>query len=85
MKLWKSPALYFGILLILAIAGALIAPYALDWSRYRGDIAAYGSQLTGPHGLDRGPDLCQAVSVSETRHREGQGRQSRGRVRARSS
>jgi hypothetical protein len=47
MKLWKSPALYFGILLLLAVSGALLAPYLVDWASYRGDIERLGANLTG--------------------------------------
>jgi uncharacterized protein involved in outer membrane biogenesis len=55
MKLWKSPALYFGILLILLVSGALAAPYVIDWTRYRGDIEAFGSRLTGRAVKVEGP------------------------------
>jgi hypothetical protein len=47
MSLWRSPLLYFGILLILAAAAALAAPLYIDWGRYRADIEDVGRQLTG--------------------------------------
>jgi hypothetical protein len=55
MKLWKSPALYFGILLILILGGALSAPYTVDWGRYRADIEKFGTQLTGRAVKVEGP------------------------------
>jgi len=55
MKLWKSPALYFGILLILLVSGALVAPYVVDWSRYRADIEEFGTKLTGRGVKIEGP------------------------------
>jgi len=47
MKLWKSPVLYFGIALILAVAAAFIAPFVIDWSSYRTAIENYGTKVTG--------------------------------------
>src|SRR4029079_7364282 len=47
MKLWKSPVLYFGVLLLLAVSSALLAPYIVDWTRYRPDLEKAGSELTG--------------------------------------
>lgn len=47
MKLWKSPVLYFGIALVLAVAAAFIAPYIIDWGSYRMAIESYGSKVTG--------------------------------------
>jgi uncharacterized protein involved in outer membrane biogenesis len=47
MKLWKSPVLYFGIALVLAVAAAFIAPYVIDWGSYRTAIESYGSKMTG--------------------------------------
>jgi len=55
MKLWKSPALYFGILLILLVGGALAAPYLVDWSLYRADIEEFGTKLTGRSVTVEGP------------------------------
>ncbi len=47
MKLWKSPVLYFGIALILAVAAAFVAPFVIDWGSYRTAIENYGSKVTG--------------------------------------
>ncbi len=47
MKLWKSPVLYFGIALVMAVVAAFIAPYVIDWGSYRTAIEKYGRQLTG--------------------------------------
>src|SRR5438876_11008031 len=55
MKLWKSPALYFGILLILLVSGAIVAPHVMDWGQYRADIENFGGQLTGRTVTIEGP------------------------------
>ncbi|MBI3672244.1 MAG: AsmA family protein, partial [Rhizobiales bacterium] len=47
MKLWKSPVLYIGILLLAAVIGALAAPVVVDWNSYRPRLEAYGEELTG--------------------------------------
>jgi|GEM_PF-1262628 len=47
MKLWKSPVLYFGIALVLAVVAAFIAPYVIDWGSYRVAIESYGGKMTG--------------------------------------
>ena len=47
MKLWKSPVLYFGIVLVLAVAAAFLAPYVIDWGSYRSAIESYGSKAVG--------------------------------------
>ncbi|MFN0190840.1 MAG: AsmA family protein [Aestuariivirga sp.] len=47
MKVWKSPVLYLGVLLVLAVAGALAAPFVLDWDGYKPRLEAYGEKLTG--------------------------------------
>ena len=47
MKLWRSPVFYFGVLLVLAVAGALVAPYVVDWARYRPALEHYATELTG--------------------------------------
>ncbi len=47
MKLWKSPVLYFGIALVLAVVAAFIAPYVIDWGSYRSAIESYGSKIAG--------------------------------------
>ncbi|MFO0991755.1 MAG: AsmA family protein [Hyphomicrobiales bacterium] len=55
MKLWKSPILYIGVLLVIAVAAALAAPYVVDWGRYRPTIEAYGSDLAGRKVVVNGP------------------------------
>ncbi|MGB8314288.1 MAG: AsmA family protein, partial [Aestuariivirga sp.] len=47
MKVWKSPVFYFGIVLVLAVFGALLAPYVVDWGTYRSGLERYGQKLTG--------------------------------------
>lgn len=47
MKVWKSPVFYFGILLVLAVIGLLVAPFVIDWNAYRPRLEAYGQNLTG--------------------------------------
>ncbi|WP_421694736.1 AsmA family protein [Aestuariivirga sp.] len=47
MKVWKSPVLYFGVLLVVAVAALLLAPFIVDWNGYRADLEAYGKKLTG--------------------------------------
>lgn len=55
MKLWKSPVLYFGILLVLALVALLAAPFLIDWNGYRKDLEAYGAKLTGRTVRIEGP------------------------------
>jgi hypothetical protein len=47
MKVWKSPVLYLGILLVVGVLGLLLAPFVIDWNSYRADLEAYGKKLTG--------------------------------------
>ncbi len=47
MKLWKSPVLYIGVLLVLALIAALAAPFVVNWDSYRADLEGYGRKLTG--------------------------------------
>ena len=55
MKVWKSPVFYFGILLVIAVAGLLAAPFVVDWNGYRADLEAYGKKLTGRAVKIEGP------------------------------
>jgi len=55
MKVWKSPVLYLGILLVVAVTGLLAAPFIIDWNAYRGDLEAYGRKLTGRDVIVEGP------------------------------
>src|SRR5436190_12712623 len=47
MKVWKSPVFYFGIVLVLAVFSAMLAPFVVDWGSYRAGLQAYGEKLTG--------------------------------------
>lgn len=47
MKVWKSPVFYFGIILVLAVFSAMLAPFVVDWGSYRGELETYGEKLTG--------------------------------------
>lgn len=47
MTVWKSPVLYFGILLVVVVAGLLAAPFVVEWNSYRDDLESYGRKLTG--------------------------------------
>ena len=47
MKVWKSPVFYFGIVLVLVVVSAMLAPFVVDWGSYRAGLEAYGEKLTG--------------------------------------
>ena len=47
MPVWKSPVLYIGVLLVLAVAAALLAPFIMDLNAYRAGLEDYGRKLTG--------------------------------------
>ena len=47
MRVWKSPVFYFGVVLVLLVASALLAPFVVDWNGYRADLQAFGEKLTG--------------------------------------
>lgn len=47
MPVWKSPVLYIGVLLVLAVLGALLAPLIMDLNAYRAGLEDYGRKLTG--------------------------------------
>ena len=55
MKVWKSPVLYFGVLLVILVIGLLAAPFIIDWNGYRADLEAYGKKLTGREVIVEGP------------------------------
>jgi len=55
MKVWKSPVFYFGVLLVVAVFGLLLAPFVVDWNGYRADLEAYGKKLTGREVTIEGP------------------------------
>lgn len=47
MKVWKSPVFYFGVVLVLAVLSAMLAPFVVDWGSYRPQLEAYGEKLSG--------------------------------------
>ena len=47
MSIWRAPLLIIGILIILLAAAALAAPWLVDWNRYKPQLSAWGSALTG--------------------------------------
>jgi hypothetical protein len=47
MSIWKSPVFYFGVLLLLIVASALLAPFVVPWNNYRADLEQFGEKLTG--------------------------------------
>ena len=55
MAIWKSPVFYFGLLLLLAVTGALIAPFVIDWNQYKNNLEGYGEKLTGRMVQINGP------------------------------
>ena len=55
MKVWKSPVLYLGVILLAAVITALLAPFVLDWNSYRPGLENYGRKLTGREVTIAGP------------------------------
>jgi uncharacterized protein involved in outer membrane biogenesis len=55
MSIWKSPIFYFGILLVLAVVGALAAPFVINWNNYRDNLEGWGHTLTGRQVAISGP------------------------------
>ncbi len=55
MSVWKSPILYIGALIVLLVAGALAAPFLIDWNGYRDKLEAYGRNLSGRAVAINGP------------------------------
>jgi uncharacterized protein involved in outer membrane biogenesis len=47
MSVWRSPVLYFGLLLATVVVVALIAPFLMNWDTYKPQLEDYGQQLTG--------------------------------------
>ena len=47
MSVWRSPVFYFGVLLATAVFLALVAPFLINWDRYKDQLEEYGQQLTG--------------------------------------
>ena len=55
MSIWKSPIFYFGIVLVLAVFGALLAPFVINWNSYRDSLESWGHTLTGRQVAINGP------------------------------
>ena len=55
MSIWKSPIFYFGIVLVLAVVGALSAPFVINWNNYRDNLESWGHTLTGRQVAINGP------------------------------
>ena len=55
MSIWKSPIFYLGILLVLAVVGALAAPFVINWNSYRDNLEAWGHDFTGRDVAINGP------------------------------
>jgi AsmA family/AsmA-like C-terminal region len=55
MSVWKSPIFYFGIVLVLVILGALVAPFVINWNSYRDNLEAWGHNVTGRQVAINGP------------------------------
>ena len=47
MSILKSPVFYFGLLLVLVVGAALLAPFIVDWNAYRPQLQTYGHKITG--------------------------------------
>jgi AsmA family/AsmA-like C-terminal region len=55
MSIWKSPIFYFGIVLVIAVIAALLAPFVINWNNYRDNLEAWGHTLTGRQVAIDGP------------------------------
>ena len=55
MSIWKSPIFYFGILLVLAVVGLLVAPFVVNWNGYRDNLETWGRSFTGREVAINGP------------------------------
>ena len=47
MSIWKSPIFYFGVVLVLVLSAALVAPFVVNWNSYRDTLESYGRKITG--------------------------------------
>ena len=47
MSIWKSPIFYFGVLLLMVVGAALLAPFVVNWNAYRENLESYGRNITG--------------------------------------
>ena len=55
MSIWKSPVFYLGFLLVVLVAGALAAPFVVDWNAYRSSLENYGAKISGRAVTIAGP------------------------------
>jgi hypothetical protein len=58
MSVWKSPVFYFGIILLLLVSFALVAPFIINWNAWKPELESYGRRLTG-----RNVDIVGNVDV----------------------
>jgi hypothetical protein len=47
MSIWKSPVFYFGVVLFMVVALALVAPFTINWNAWKSEMETYGRNLTG--------------------------------------
>ena len=78
MKVWKSPVFYFGMLLVVAVVGLLLAPFVIDWNGYRSDLEAYGKKLTGRAVTIEGPISARLFPLAAPDGGAGEACQSAG-------
>ncbi len=57
----RSPLLYLGVLAVLVLFTALIAPMFIDWTTYRAELESYGSKLAGREVRIEGPIRIQIL------------------------
>ena len=85
MKVWKSPVFYFGVILLLAVVSAMIAPFVVDWDAYRADLEVMAASSPGAKSPSTGPIAVRLFPwprlVAEDVHRG----QSAGTERTRNS
>ncbi len=55
MSILKSPVFYLGLLLVLLVGGALVAPIVVDWNSYRDNLESYGHKISGRQVAINGP------------------------------
>lgn len=63
----RSPLLYLGVLAVLVLFTALIAPLFIDWNSYRAEIERYGSKLAGREVRIDGPVGIQILPTPTIR------------------
>jgi AsmA family len=55
MSILKSPVFYLGLLLVLLVGGALVAPFVVNWNSYRDNLETYGAKISGRQVAINGP------------------------------